>query len=110
MARSQHTVHTSRERSVTRPLRKRSSSYEVLQNRRPQVTATAPNAIVRCCGELWTSAVRKHFRFVVLTGRAHDRILKVFRTIADLAVSPNIETKHLGEAIQYRTLDRSYWA
>lgn len=90
---------------------------QVQQQRFLQEPGTYCNAqmnnklMVRYCrlDDTCASLLHKAIDKLKLSARAHDRILKVSRTIADLDGSPAIQTGHIAEAIQFRTLDRESW-
>ena len=96
---------------------KRVIAARELQQKRYQGTSVTCNArltsaMLRQVCRLTPDANRlmKHaFTEMGLSARAYDRVLKVSRTIADLAGSERIDAVHVSEAVQYRSLDRKYW-
>lgn len=84
----------------------RYKDYGILSN-----SELTPKLINKFCtlGENEKKLLQDAFKKLGLSARAHGRILKLARTIADLEASENITTTHLAEAIQYRSLDRKFW-
>src|SRR5829696_6111750 len=74
-------------------------------------SAMSPKQIRQHCAldETSESLLEKAMQRQGLSARAHDRILKVARTIADLGGCESIDSSHISEAINYRSLDRNYW-
>lgn len=75
--------------------------------------AMMPSQMVKEVCEISTAGVallKRAMERLQLSARAYDRILRVARTISDLAGTEDIRTEHLAEAIQYRSLDRENWA
>jgi magnesium chelatase family protein len=70
-----------------------------------------PQALRRLCAldDAGERTLEMAVRRLGLSARAHDRILKVARTVADLDHAECVSSKHLADAVQYRSLDRNYW-
>jgi magnesium chelatase family protein len=93
-------------------IRARVERARTVQQARGQYNAHMPARVVRTLCALDDAGERTlemAVRRMGFSARAHDRILKVARTIADLDESPEVSAKHVAEAVQYRSLDRNYW-
>jgi magnesium chelatase family protein len=60
--------------------------------------------------EAGMNLLRSSIQEMGLSARAHDKILRVARTIADLDARPEIQPEHVNEAVNYRMLDRQFWS
>jgi magnesium chelatase family protein len=93
-------------------IRERVIASRAIQQARGYYNAHIPSRLLRKHCALDDSGERTlemAVRRMGLSARAHDRILKLSRTIADLDKSDAVSAKHLAEAVQYRSLDRNYW-
>jgi magnesium chelatase family protein len=94
-------------------MRVRVEAARAIQQRRGFYNARIPARLLRkfcALDEAGERTLELAVRRMGLSARAHDRILKAARTIADLDNSESVTAKHLAEAVQYRSLDRSYWS
>ncbi len=93
-------------------IRARVERARAIQQARGHYNARMPARMVRklcALDETGERTLEMAVRRMGFSARAHDRILKVARTVADLDESVNVSAKHVAEAVQYRSLDRNYW-
>jgi len=93
-------------------MRERVARARRVQQERGYYNAQIPSqSLRRLCAldEAGERTLEMAVRRMGLSARAHDRILKVARTIADLDNTERVSAKHVAEAVQYRSLDRNYW-
>jgi len=94
-------------------IRARVERAREVQRARGWYNSQLPGRLLRKLSELDDAGERTlemAMKRLGLSARAHDRILKVARTVADLDESARVSAKHLAEAVQYRSLDRNYWS
>ena len=94
-------------------MRARVDKARTIQRARGCTNSRMPTRLIRqqcALDETGERTLEMAMKRMSLSARAHDRILKVARTIADLDESGSIAAKHIAEAIQYRSLDRNYWS
>jgi magnesium chelatase family protein len=93
-------------------MRDRVNHARTIQQARGFYNAEIPHRMLRelcALDEAGERTLEMAVRRMSLSARAHDRILKVARTLADLGGAEAVSAKHLAEAVQYRSLDRNYW-
>ncbi len=94
-------------------MRERVAQARAVQQARGYYNAQIPAKHVRqfcALDESGERTLEMAVRRMGLSARAHDRALKVARTIADLDGAAQVSAKHLAESVQYRSLDRNYWS
>jgi magnesium chelatase family protein len=94
-------------------IRARVERTRAVQQARGYYNSRMPARLIRkltALDEAGERTLEMAVRRMGLSARAHDRILKVARTIADLGESASVSAKHVAEAVQYRSLDRNYWS
>lgn len=94
-------------------MRARVLAARQIQQKRGFINALIPASRLRALcplDEAGERTLETAVRRLGLSARAHDRILKVARTIADISGQESIQAKHVAEAVQYRGLDRNYWS
>ena len=106
-------LRTKTDGQTSAQIRERVEQARDKQRQRGFYNSQIPPAQLRVLSALDESGERTlemAVRRMNLSARAHDRVLRVARTIADLDSAPNVIAKHLAEAVQFRNLDRNYWS